>query len=289
MKKLSFLYIILAGILWGTSCIFVDKLSVYGLNSIHISCIRGITASLAMVIYVFLYDKSLFKVKFWEIVLYLAGGIAMFSTSASYYASMQMTSVSTAVVLMYTAPIFVMIYSVMFFGEKLTGYKSFAILIMIIGCGLISGIIGGFKFNLLGIMLGFTAGLAYSSYNILTKIQMRKGFNPMTATMYCFVFMAVISLFVAEPLYIAEIALKTPRVLIWMISCGICTSFLPYFFYTIALKNLPAGTASALGIVEPMSATVFGIIFLSQVPDVFSFAGIILILGAVFMLSRVKE
>ena len=289
MKKISFAYIILAGILWGTSCIFVNNLAPYGMNSIHISCIRGVVASLTMVVYALLWDRRLFKINLKELLLYLGGGVGMFFTSACYYASMQMTSVSTAVTLMYTAPVFVMIYSVLFFGEKLTRFKFASVIIMIVGCGLVSGIIGGFKFDLAGIALGFMAGIAYSSYNIFTKIQMRNKCHPVTASMYCFIFMAIISICVSKPSEILNVARINPYLILWMIGCGVCTSVLPYFFYTLALKKLPAGTASALAIVEPMSATVFGMVLYSQMPDIYSGIGIILILGAVFMLSKVKE
>ena len=63
------------------------------------------------------------------------------------------------------------------------------------------------------------------------------------------------------------------------------TFVIPYFLYTLSLKYLPAGTASALSIVEPMAATVFGIIFLRQIPDIFAGIGIVLIILAVFLLG----
>ena len=52
------------------------------------------------------------------------------------------------------------------------------------------------------------------------------------------------------------------------------------------MKDLNAGTASALSIVEPMAATVFSVAFLNEKLTVFSVAGIILILGAVLLLAR---
>ena len=59
-------------------------------------------------------------------------------------------------------------------------------------------------------------------------------------------------------------------------------------FYTKAMRTLPAGTASALGIVEPMAATVFSIAFLDERLSVISVAGIILILLAVFLLGKAE-
>ena len=62
----------------------------------------------------------------------------------------------------------------------------------------------------------------------------------------------------------------------------------PYVLYTLAMRTLPAGTASALAIVEPMSATVFGFM-IGETLTVFSGIGIVLILLAVFLLGRAES
>jgi drug/metabolite transporter (DMT)-like permease len=55
------------------------------------------------------------------------------------------------------------------------------------------------------------------------------------------------------------------------------------------MSFLPAGTTTAMGIVEPMSATLFSIVLLGEVPTVWSIIGIALILLAVFLLSRTEN
>ena len=70
---------------------------------------------------------------------------------------------------------------------------------------------------------------------------------------------------------------------------GVCTFVIPYTLYTIGLRDLPAGTASALSIVEPMSATVYSIIFLKENMNLLTVMGIILVVGSVLMLSREEE
>ncbi len=289
MKKRAFIYIILAGILWGTSGIYVHFLAPLGLTSIQMSCIRGFVSMVTLWTYALIRDRSLFKANLKELLMYALSGVSMFLTATWYYAAMQETSVSTAVVLMYTAPIIVMAYSVIFLGEKLTLLKTIAVVCMIAGCGLVSGIVGGLKFNLHGIILGFMSGIAYSAYNIATKIQMKQKCNPLTANIYCFMSVSIIALALSEPWEIAMVAVQNPPSLLLMIGCGLCTCIFPYFLYTLALKELPAGTASALGIVEPMSATVFSVVLLGEVLYIYSVCGIVLILGAIFMLSRTKE
>ena len=51
------------------------------------------------------------------------------------------------------------------------------------------------------------------------------------------------------------------------------------------MRALPAATASALGVVEPMAATLFSVMLLGEELDLFATVGIILILVAVVMLG----
>ena len=289
MKAKAYFFIILASVMWGTSGLFANFLAPYGLTSLQMTAIRALGATMLMGVYVLVSNKRLFRVSAEQLVLYTLGGISMFCTQSCYFASMQMTSVSTAVVLMFTAPIFVMIYSVAFLGEKLTPQKIAALVLMIIGCLLVSGIIGGLKVNVIGILLGLLSGISYSAYNILTKIQMRKTLNPSTATFYCFLTSGVLATIFSKPQGIIPVATENPSSVFLMIGLAAVTCFLPYFIYTIALKTIPAGTATTLGILEPMAATVFSVIILGERLSASSTAGIILILFAVFLLSKSKE
>ncbi len=290
MKTRAFIYIILAGILWGTSGLFVHVLAPLGFSSLQMTAMRGVVAFLCMLIFAIVKNREIFRVSKRELALFAASGLGIFGTATSYYVAMQFTSVSTAVVLMYTAPIIVMIYSVLFLGEKMTRIKGVAVGAMLVGCCLVSGMVGGMKFHALGIAMGFLSGISYSAYNIFTKVQMRGNSHPLSATLYCFMFMAIFSLITCRPMEAVNIISDNFRISVpLIIGIGVGTCVLPYFFYTLALRELPVGTASALGIVEPMAATVFSVIFLQEKLSVYSVCGIVLILGAVFLLSRNKE
>lgn len=290
MKKLALLQIILAGILWGTSGIFVHYLAPYGFTSLQMTFFRSIVSCACMALYIFIHNKNLFKVSLKELLLFAGSGISFFLTATCYFYSMQATSISTAVVLMYTAPIFVMIYSVMFLNEKLTPVKTAAVLIMLVGCGLVSGIIGGLRFDVVGILVGFMSGLAYSAYNILTKIQMKNNSNPISATLYCFFFAVLVGAFFCGIDNLPQNIATAPHVTLpLIIGMGLLTCISPYFLYTLALNKIPAGTATSLGIIEPMAATLFSVMLLNEPLSKASVCGIVLILGAVFMLSKSDE
>ena len=203
---------------------------------------------------------------------------------------MQLPSVSTAVVLMYTAPVIVMIVSVAFLGEKMTPLKGICVVAMMVGCSLVSGIVGGAKFHAVGIAIGLLSGISYSAYNIFTKLQMRAHSHPMAATLYSFLFMAILACCFCKPGEAIHLIAANPvKTLPLVVSIGVVNCVLPYCFYTLALKELPVGTASALGIVEPMAATIFSVTLLGEKLRISSLLGIVLILGAVCLLSRNKE
>lgn len=287
MKTKAFIYVIIAGILWGTSGIFVNLLSPYGFTSLQMTALRGSVSFICLSVYLLIRDRKLFCAKPKDFLLFVGIGASLFGTASCYFTSMQMTSISTAVVLMYTAPILVMIFSVAFLGEKLTKIKLISVGCMLFGCCLVSGIIGGLKFDVCGILLGLLSGISYSIYNILTKVAMQKKCHAMTTTVYNSLFMAIIALCVCNPVGIVTNTVQKPLVILpIIIGLGVVTFVLPYFLYTLALRDLPAGTASALSIVEPMSATVFSVVLFHEAMGWASLCGIVLILLAVFLLSR---
>lgn len=290
MKTKAFIYIIVASILWGTSGIFVHYLAPYGFTSLQMTAARGTISAVCMLTFALIRDRGLFKIKPRDLIYYAIIGVTLFLTAALYYTSMQMTSVSTAVVLMYMMPAYVMIFSVLFMGERFSALKIVSVVSMLVGCCLVSGVIGGIKFDILGIIIGFISGLTYAANNISTKLAMKRGCNPVTTTMYSFSFMAMIALCAADPPQMVTTAAKQPSVTVpLLIGIGVVTFVLPYLLFTLAMRELPAGTASALSIIEPMAATIFSVVLFDEKLGVATAIGIVLILGAVFLLGKTEN
>ena len=286
MKKRAFFYIIAAGVLWGTSGIFVNYLVPKGYHSLQLTAVRGVVSLLFFAIYSLVRDRRAFKVSFGELIFFIGIGLSQFGTAAFYFMSMTKTSISTAVVLMYTAPIYVTVFSAVFLGEKFSKQKITALCMMIVGCALVSGLVGGLKIDAVGIIFGIISGIAYASYNILTKLSGMRSYSPVSQNLYGALFMMLVSLAVCDPQEIIPTTAKEPLTLsVALIALGIVTFVLPYLFFALGMKELPAATASALSTVEPLSACAFGIIIFGEKPDIFSFIGIALILVAVFLLG----
>lgn len=289
MKIKAIVYIVIAGILWGTSGLFVHYLAPYGFTSLQMAAVRGTVSFLCMAVFVLVRDRKLLRIGKRELLFAVGSGVGLFGTASCYFASLQLTSISTAVVLMYMAPILVMLFSVLFLKERFTLLKGIAVPVMLVGCALVSGVIGGLKFHLGGILLGVLSAVVYASYSIFTKLNLRRGTSPVTASFYSYLVMSALALAVSRPQEIPmHIAEDPVRVLPMTVLLGIVTFILPYVLYTLALRDLPAGTASALSVVEPMAATVISIVFFKEQLSVASAVGIVLILGAVLLLSRAE-
>jgi len=290
MKHRAFLCVIAACICWGTAGLFVNWTAPFGFSSVQMTTMRVTISFIAMLAFVLIKDRKLLKAKLADLAVFAVIGVGLFGTAMLYYVSMQATSVSTAVVLMYTAPAYITVVSALFFGERFSKLKLVSVVCMLIGCCLVSGIIGGFRSDTVGILMGVLSGISYAIYNIVTKIALRRGNSPFTTTLYAFFFATVLAWCVCQPRdLISHFAAQPAATIPLAVAQGLVTCFIPYILYTIGMRTLPAGTASSLAILEPMAATVFSILLLGEQPQWISLSGIVLILLAVFLLGRAED
>ena len=159
---------------------------------------------------------------------------------------------------------------------------------MLVGCALVSGITEGFSIDPLGALLAVGSGICYAAYNIISKIGMKHGSSPRSASLYAYIVMSICAMSIAGPVNIVRQATDVKAWILFVL-LGVITFFAPFFLYVLSLRKLPAGTASSLAIIEPMSATVYAMIFFGEISDVFGAFGIVLILSAVYMLGRAES
>ena len=78
---------------------------------------------------VLIYDKKLYKIELKDLPIFIGMGIlSVLMMSCFYFAAILKTSLSTAAILLYTAPIWVLTASVIFYGEKLAVKKITALI-----------------------------------------------------------------------------------------------------------------------------------------------------------------
>ena len=291
-NKIYVFIVILSGVFWGSSCLFVDYLKTHTpATSVQITAIRIVFAAIVLNLWLIIKGKgfSLYKISGRSWLLCVVSGIgSVLAMGMFYYSCMVETSAAVAVILLYTAPLFVMIMSLFFFKEKMNAQKIIAFIIAIVGCALVSGIASGSKISALGIFLGLMSGFTYSLYGIFTSLFMKENKDTLSFTALSFLFAALGALVISKPWEIVKFTLEVenlPLTLIMYLLLAVCPAVIPFFLYSKGIEGIKPDIASILAFSEPLMACVFGTAVLGQEMDVFGVIGIVCVCAAIVVLN----
>lgn len=290
------IYILLAGILWGSMGLFVRGLNSDNLESLEIVEIRVLISTILMGLFLLIYDKSLFKIKLKDIWCFIGTGVFSITFfNLCYFQTILMTSMSVAAILLYTAPIIVVILSAIFFSEKITGSKIVAMILAFIGCffvtGIVSGILNGSLTGALpfkGILLGLGSGLGYALYSIFGRFAIEKGYKSMTISFYTFLFSLLITVIIKPPVQMIHkiVTGNTGKDVLLSIGIALVATVLPYILYTYGLTKVENGKASIMASIEPVTATILGMLVFHEHITWDGALGIVMVLLAIVILNK---
>lgn len=289
-KIKNVIFILTAGILWGIISIFVNVLSELGFTSMQIVAVRVFFSAAILLIYLLICDKKALKIRFKDIPFFLGTGVfsIIFFNFCYFQAIRLMGGSAIPALLLYTAPIFVMIISCILFKEKITKQKILALLLTLIGLTLVTGALtGGGELSLVSVLFGIGAGFGYALYSIFGKFLVGK-YSAVTITAYTFI---VASLFAVPFSGVAEnieLLFSLKGISAALILAFFCT-VLPFLLYTKGLEGAEAGKASVLAAIEPFMAAVIGVIFWDEVMTAAKICGMIFILAAIVILNLKKK
>ena len=282
--------IISASVFWASMGIFVRGLTdLAGFTSIQIVSLRLSVAALGFTLILYLKDPGGLRIRLKDIPLFLGlgfGSVLFFSTC--YFTAIRMMTLSMAAILLYTSPIWVMLLSLLLFHEKMTARKLLALGVSFLGCIFVSGFGSGeSSVTPAGILIGLGAGLGYGLYSILGTIALRR-YSTCTVTAYTFVTAAIGSVFfcsLPDLWYKITVCTRKPYLCFLIILTGIVTAVIPFLLYTLGLEQVEASRAAILATVEPMAATLIGVVVFHEYMTVSSVAGILCIITAVILLN----
>ena len=284
-KSLPHLFVLLAGSLWGCTGLFNRHLSAFGLSSQNIVLVRNLGACVVLLLLFALTDRSLFRIRLRHLPIFLGAGlVSLLLFTLCYFRCQQVADLSTAAILLYTAPTFVVVLSAILWREKITRRKLLALVIAFLGCCFASGILsGGLSVSRYGLLLGIGSGFFYSTYTIFSRYGLAH-YRPYTVTLYTFLVSGIGSLFLVRPEDFKTVG-ENPQAILWMIGLIAASTVLPYLFYTRGLAGLgDGGKASILASVEPVVASFVGIAAFGEPLTVGVVLGLACILASVYIL-----
>lgn len=282
MKKdtLGTLYVLIAGILWGTMGVFVNYFDSIGLSSIDIAGVRVFFASILVVLFIAIKDPRLLKIKIKDVWCFIGSGlISLMIFTICYFRTIVLASMSVAAVLLYTSPVFVIVLSFIIFKEKITKIKALSCIVCVAGSAFVSGVVGSdTRISLIAFLLGISSGFAYALYSIFSRFALQKHYPSITITAYTFIFATIgLFFFVDLPTITSSILTKPSNCVIMLLS-GLITAVLPYLFYTMGLEKIESGKAAVVAAIEPVVAVILGGVIFRDKLSLIQYFGIALVI-----------
>ena len=307
MKRLiAVIYVLVAGCMWGCMGVLVRMLGKINLTSMEIVFLRSAVTLVAMIIFLLVRGRECFRVKIKELWCFVGtGAFSITFFNYCYFKTITYTSLSVAAILLYTSPVFILVMSAILFKEKITVNKTIAVVLAIFGCTFVTGLVGGENgLTPMGILCGLGAGFGYALYSVFGRYALNKGYSSLTITLYTFVFSTISTFFMTSFVEIitkmesvSSILIgtymdgcvggdKTALMLAVVVLLILWVTMFPYLLYTKGLSQLDNGTASVVAAVEPVVATLIGIIIYKEEINLSIFVGIGLVFASIIMINR---
>lgn len=216
----------------------------------------------------------------------LAMGVCMTVFQAAYFTAVTMTGIAvTALIAICSAPLMIAALAAGLLGERLTARVLGALALGVSGTALLvagpaasPAASDGF---LIGALLALAAGLAYALYVIIAKSALARN-SPLPLTALTFTVAAILSLpaLAWSRAPVDQIARGWP----WLLYIGAVATAAAYALYTTGLRRVPASVAGIVSLLEPLTATLLGVLVFGERLGAAGAVGAVLLLSAVALL-----
>jgi RarD protein len=263
----------LSMMIFGTIAVFVRYLS---LSPGELALYRAVMAALPIGIFLLLKkEKIRFSVWKKEGVLLVLSGASLSINWILLFEAYKHTTVSTATLCYYFAPVIVTVVSTLIFREKLTKGQILCFLMSTVGLVLITGF-SDLSTNGVGIAFGLGAACFYALVVLLNK--RIRSVGGLQRTFLQFISAAVILL--PYVLLSEGIHLQALDGISWMmlLVVGLVHTGIAYVLYFTSVADLPGQQIAILSYIDPLVAILISVFLLSEPMTALQIVGGILIL-----------
>ncbi|RFA27316.1 EamA family transporter [Alkalilimnicola ehrlichii] len=281
---LGTVFVVLAALCWGLSGGIGGILTAEGWSPVVVSFYRGAIGLLFVLLWLALRPGgsglASSRLWFWSVI----AGVGVAGNFSFYFLSIAEGSVAVAATLMYSAPVFVYLVSFAFRLEKPTLFKWAAIATVMLGVVLLTGIyeIGAGDVTPIAAGAGLLSGLSYAVFIFGFKYAAPHG-SPQAILAIAFAVLVGILVWLGDAEQTVA-ALGTPSWPLFVV-LGVLGAGLSFIFYIVGLNRTAPAVASIVAMVEPVSASLFGVVVLNESLTAVQICGMGLILVTVTALS----
>jgi len=273
-RRRGVLFVFIAAVLYsiGGLCI-----KVIPWNGLSINSARNIISAVVVGSYLLLTRHKLRLNPFIAL-----GALCVCGTNVLYSVANKLTTAANTIVLQFTAPIFVILLSILFWKRKPNKLDVTTCLIVLAGvlCFFLDGLEMG---GMVGNALALLSGLSYAGVFLLNDLP--------NGDPICSVFWGdLLSILIGLPFLLQETAF-TATALTSVIILGAFQVGLAYILMCIGLKTTPAVTASLITGIEPILNPILVAVFYGEAVGPLALVGAVLVVGSivVYNVLRAKQ
>jgi drug/metabolite transporter (DMT)-like permease len=201
-----------------------------------------------------------------------------------YFLAVLYTNVSNALFLVYTAPIFSVIFAKIFLREKIEKKTIIGIFVAFLGVVILLDP-RTFSFSskeTLGMIMALFSGIFYAAQATVAK-PLQEKVNGYYTTFWQYVVIGLMFVLFFRPASASAVAQNWLQLLILGILCsGIST-----VIFMEGIKKVQAQKIFIITSLEPVAGTIFAAIFLKEIPSIFTLIGAALILYGIYTVTTV--
>ena len=211
----------------------------------------------------------------------LMGGVGYVGQSLSFFTALTMANAGLVALLLYLYPAIVAILSAIFRGERLTGYRIFAVALALVGTAVTVG--PQLDARPLGVVLGISAALIYSVY-IMVGTKLLRAAAPIASSA---VIMSAAALVFGGLAAVQGVTFPTGLGgWIGIVGVAIVATVIAVTTFLIGLQIIGPTRASVLSTFEPVTTVVLAALLLGEPIGLWTAVGGVLILAGAVMLAR---
>lgn len=200
-----------------------------------------------------------------------------------YFLAIRYTGVSIAIFLSYLAPVYIAFVAPRLLKEPTERVVYVALAIGLVGMALIlvpGLVLEGAKLSALGLFYGWLAGIGYAAYLLIAKTLRTLNVRS-TAVVFSQSTFTAAAVFIPGLLAVSSSHYAfTGTDLVMALLLGLVTTAFTFTLFMDGMQYIRVQHSSIMGYLEPVSAPIYALVFLGQVPSVWTIAGGALIVAA---------
>lgn len=297
----GYFYIAMSAVFWGVSATlgraaFTGRLlpasDIHNVNPLSLSQARTTFSFLAVLLFLLpSRGWQRLRVPLADLGRLLFLGLAGVAVSNYfYYLAIQRTNVATAIIVQYTAPVWVLLYMAARGLEKATLSKITAVVLAITGIALVIGLFGALSGNArphldaLGVIAALIAAFSFAYYNVAGYSVLGR-YDPWTVLLYVTLSASVFWMIIDPPTKIAA-AHYSPTTWMFLVVFSMVSVLIPFSFYFAGLQHLEPTKAIIASCLEPVFTILIAAATLREVVKPAQALGIGMVLGAILVVQR---